>query len=152
MTEEEKRKFDAWESIRDHAWREFEDKSRAEWRLSFGIWAALLASASALIASGHSTIESLMKNVPPCWFVIPALVIVIGHFAFLWWIQSKLQGARNYLSEADTEMRKLLGSSEPKQKKRRVRNQFPLYIEIFITILLIFILGFVLRYSGSVGI
>ena len=148
MTEDEKRKFDAWESIRDHAWREFEDKSRAEWRLSFGIWAALLASTGALIASGHSTAANLIKNVSLCWFAFFALVIVLGHVGFLYWIQRKLQKAREFLFHAHVVMRYLLDGTVVESEDRKIWKQVPMYVESGITILLVIIFYFVLRYSG----
>lgn len=148
MTEGMKRKFDAWESIREHAWREFEDKSRAEWRLSFGIWAAVLASASALIANENLLGNYLMKQWPS-WVFVVALGIVLGHFAFLYWIQTRLGEVRGILEQAQAEMRTLLGARAPTLKKRSNWKQLPMYIEVFITILLIVVLYVVLKYSGG---
>lgn len=147
MTENEERKFNAWESLRDHAWKEFEDKSRAEWRLSFGIWAALLATASALLASGQSTVASLRQHVLPCLNLFIALVIVLAHFGFLYWIQRKLQKAREVLSEANDEMRKLLGAPNKPIDDRSVWSQYPMYLECGITILLVTVLSLVFQYS-----
>jgi small-conductance mechanosensitive channel len=146
LTEDEKRKFDAWESIRDHAWREFENKSRAEWRLSFGIWAALLASASALIASHQPLAVNLMKEWS-CALAFLAFAILLGHFYFLYWIQTRLQEARESLSEAQGAMRHLLEDEKP-QPPRSIWEQVPMYVEGFITILLIVVLYVVLKYSG----
>jgi ferric-dicitrate binding protein FerR (iron transport regulator) len=148
MTEDEKRKFDAWESLRDHAWREFEEKSRAEWRLSFGIWAALLASAGAMIAAG-ATIAKFRQQVPPCVIVLALLVVVVVQAGFLYWIQIKLQETRGYLSKAQDEMRKLLGATNEPHNERSIWGQCPMYVELVITILLVGVLYVVLKYSGG---
>lgn len=148
MTEDEKRRFDAWESLRDHAWREFEEKSKAKWQLSFGIWAALLASAGALIASGTATIKEFRQQEYSYLIVLVMLaLVVIADVAFLYWIQRRLQKARDYLSDADIEMRKLLG--EPSERHdRSILKQIPLYVEAFITLLLAGVFFVVFRYAG----
>lgn len=145
MNEDQKRQFDAWESMRDHAWREFEEKSGAEWRLSFGIWAALLASAGALIAAGTATVAIIRQQVTPCVIVLTVLVVVI-HATFLYWVHKKLQSARCYLFEAQEEMRKLL-KTPSKQHKRSIWQQVPIYVEFVITILLAGIFLVVFMYS-----
>lgn len=148
MTEDEKRKFDAWESLRDHAWREFEEKSRSEWRLSFGIWAALLASAGALIAAG-ATVASFRQQVTSSVIVLAVLVVVLVQAVFLYWIQTKLQEARGYLSKAQDEMSTLLGAPNQPHKERSIWGQWPMYVELVITILLVGVLFVVLKYSGG---
>lgn len=149
MTEDEKRKFDSWESLRDHAWLEFEEKSRAKWQLSFGIWTALLASAGALIASGTKTIANIRALECSHLLVFGALLlVVIGDAVFLYWIQEKLQKARELLSNADIEMRNLLGaSSQP--HVRSIWKQVPMYVEFGITVLLACVLFVVFNYSAG---
>lgn len=147
MTEDEKRTFSAWESLRDHAWREFEDKSRAEWRLSFGIWAAVLASASALIASGKPSVGNLVNQLPSCTFIFFSFFIVLGHIGFLYWIQTKLQDTRKILTEAQDEMRKLLSASKQDSEERSICKQVPMYVEASITSLLLAVLYVVLKHS-----
>ena len=132
MTEEEKRKFEAWESIRDHAWREFEDKARVEWRLSFGIWAALLAVAGALIGTGQ--IGSGVVPMGVAWIIVGS--VVVTHAIFLYWVQTKLQNAREYLSEAQTQMRDILGGGKRDDPERSIWKQVPMYVEFGISILL----------------
>jgi hypothetical protein len=138
MTEDEKRKFDAWESLRDHAWREFEEKTRVEWRLSFGIWTALLASAGALISADGQTIGGLIEQVA-LWVIG---VVVLTHAAFLYWIQKRLRSARDDLYKAQVQMRELLNApTEP--PPRSIWKQVPMYVEFGITILLVGVLGIV---------
>lgn len=146
MTEDEKRKFDSWQSLRDHAWREFEEKSRAKWQLSFGIWGALLATAGALIASGAKTIDRFRTQECSHFVVVAGLwAVVIAHAMFLLWTQAKLQKARERLSLADGEMRKFLGdSSEP--YNRKIWTQAPMYVELSISALLAYVLFVVFQY------
>jgi len=153
MTEDEKRKFDALESLRDHAWREFKHKSRAEWRLSFGIWAALLASMSVLIASNKPLVGNLMEDWL-CELKLLAVAIPIGHIYFLHWIQIKLGEARDILNEAQNGMGEMLGAGSlttklhnKLTKPRSNWKQPPLWIESGITILLVVMLYVVFKYS-----
>ena len=145
MDEDNKRSFEAWESIRDHAWREFQDKARAEWRLSFGIWAALLAAAGALIGTGRTG----SGVVPPviAWIIVGG--VVVAHASFLWWVQIKLQSARAYLSEAQEQMRSLLSVSGGKDSRRRIWKQVPMYVELGISILLAGVLIAVFQWWNS---
>lgn len=141
MNEDSKRNFDAWTAMREHAWREFEDKARAEWRLSFGIWAALLASAGALI--GASTISK-----PPAFKYgapIILIVLIIAHAFFLRWIQRKLEGARKYLWEAQGQMRKCIDISYKQGQFERSPwwKQPSLIVQLMITVVLACVLWIV---------
>jgi len=142
MTEEEKRKFDAWESLRDHAWREFVEKSSIEWRLNFGIWAALLASAGTLLAAQKKIPGLLLLLVAPMVIVL----VLIGHAAFLIWVQTRLQEARGDLDEAQDQMRKLINAPDKQRAKRSVWKQAPMYVGLAITVLLLGVFLIVLKW------
>ena len=128
MEEQIKRTFDAFASVRDHAWREFEDKSRTEWRLSFGIWAALLALGGTLLTKNPKYINISVLS-------ISLTLVVLLHGWFLFWIQCKLDVARKILHETQMEMRKILGLSTHIYK-RKIFKQPALYIEIIITLII----------------
>jgi len=128
MEEEIKRRFDAFSSVRDHAWREFEDKSKAEWRLSFGIWAALLALGGTLLTKNSKYINMYVLS-------ISLALIVLLHGWFLYWIQCKLDNARIILHETQMAMRKILGLTTHSYK-RKIFKQPALYVEIIITLII----------------
>lgn len=133
MDEDTKRKFDSLMSHRDHVWAEFGDKVRAEWRLSFGIWAALLAGAGTILSA-----ESLKR---PFWlpWVAGATVItlLVLHLRFLLWIQRTLEKARKTLREADCAMRDLAGLSKLNSQERSSGwRATSLQVQLGITLLL----------------
>jgi hypothetical protein len=87
MDENAKRAFDALHALAEQAWRDWDHKSRHEWRLSFAIWAALLAAAAARL---QTSIEI------PVWVVVLAGAFVfLFHALFLRWIQKTLDAFRN---------------------------------------------------------
>lgn len=86
-----------------------------------------------------------LQHVPMYVFILVALVIVFSHAVFLYWIQRKLKEAREFLSEAQSEMRELLKAPIKKLEVRSIWRQVPMYVECGITILLIVVLGAVLR-------
>lgn len=106
MNEKDKRAYDAFVSIRDHQWKEFEEKTRLEWRLNFGIWAALIASTGAAIKANESSLggNDEIKVV----ISVVVLLVLILHYVFLHWVQNNLKLCRKFQYEAEGEMRKLL--------------------------------------------
>ena len=130
MKDDEKNQYDAWKCIRDHAWNEFIEKTRTEWRLSFGIWAALLSSAGAILSS-----RNLNGSIGFMLLVGLAVIIVnYTHYKFLEWIQNCLAKSRKILHEADDEMRGLLHKAPMTRKPRGpVRKQHSVQIQMLIT-------------------
>ena len=106
------------------------------------------SSSGALIATGKLTVASLLQQATPFVIVLTALVVVVAHAGFLYWIQTKLHKARDYLSEAQDEMRTLLGTSTQPREERRIWRQWSMYVELVITALLVSVLVVVLNYSG----
>ena len=47
MDENAKSQFSALHALSEQAWRDWDHKTRHEWRLGFGAWAALLAASVA---------------------------------------------------------------------------------------------------------
>ena len=132
LTTEEKNEFDAFTCLRDHAWREFEEKTRTEWRLSFGIWAAILSSAGAILSSDQLK-GSLGLMISAC---VAVIIVVVLHTTFLWWIQKCLKKSREILSDADTRMRALLHQDPVTFEKREdAWKQSSLQVQMLITLL-----------------
>ncbi len=132
MEEEKKNQFDAWMAMRDHAWREFEEKTRTEWRLSFGIWAALLTSSGAIL-SADKLLESTTIKVS-AWIMV--IIVMVIHTRFLYWIQDSLRTTREYHQEAEAEMRRILDLDPIDLGHRKSAwKQSSVQIQILITVL-----------------
>ena len=133
MNDDAKRAFDAWASFRDHAWHQFQEKARVEWRLSFGVWGALLASAGAILGTTGVTRTSLLE-----WSsIVAVLVLLVVHARFLWWIQQCLGQGRASLREAEQHMLALLEAERPVGPDRGATWKQPsLQVQMAITVLL----------------
>ncbi|MBN1806388.1 MAG: hypothetical protein JW837_14160 [Sedimentisphaerales bacterium] len=140
MNNDDKNEYDAWTCLRDHAWHEFEEKTRTEWRLSFGIWAAVLSSAGAVLSA-----DQLKGSTGFTLSAYLAVVIIIYiHARFLAWIQSCLSNSRDVLRQADTSMRgllhqdpRILGPRRPAWRQPSVQVQMLITILVSITLLLV---------------
>jgi hypothetical protein len=83
-----KSQFDALHALSEQAWRDWDHKTRHEWRLSFGLWAVLLAASAALLQTTFR---------PGLMFVVVAgLAVLVVHVVFLAWIH---RGLREYRKE-----------------------------------------------------
>jgi hypothetical protein len=72
-----------YNALRDEAWNEFDKKTGFEWRMSFGIWAALAAATALCIKENEALSKTELHQ-----YLIPAiLVIIILHLIFLSWVQ-----------------------------------------------------------------
>jgi hypothetical protein len=132
VNDDDKNEYDAWTCLRDHAWREFEEKTRTEWRLSFGIWAAILSSAGAILSADQlkgSTVFEILA-----WLAV--IIVVYIHARFLVWIQASLRKSRGILREADTKMRALLHKAPTTLGPRRATCRQPsVQVQMLITLL-----------------
>jgi hypothetical protein len=86
MDENAKREFDALHALTEQAWRDWDHKTRHEWRLSFGLWAALLAASAAVLQTTFRP--------HPTAVVVGGLVVFVLHIVFLAWIQRRLREHR----------------------------------------------------------
>jgi hypothetical protein len=77
--------------------------------------------------------------------MIVGLAVVSEHAVFLYWVQTRLQSAREYLSEFQGEMRKLVKATVKGPQERSKWRQPSMYIQIGITLLLLCILTIVLK-------
>lgn len=104
MTDSEKRRFDALTALRDHAWREFENKSQAEWRLGFGLWAAILGGAGVIVTTPTLAASATLTYMVALYL----LALCTIHIKFMRWVQGKLGDCRDRIYEAQGEMRRML--------------------------------------------
>jgi hypothetical protein len=86
MDDEAKSQFDALHALSEQAWRDWDHKTRHEWRLSFGLWAALLAASAALLQTTFRP--------GPVLVVVAGIVVFLLHIVFLAWIQGRLREHR----------------------------------------------------------
>ena len=78
-----KEKFEMYNALRDEAWNEFDKKAGFEWRMSFGIWAALGAATALCIQENDAFSKTELHQ-----YITPAIsAIIILHVLFLSWIQ-----------------------------------------------------------------
>ncbi len=135
MKEKDKRTYDALVSVRDHQWKEFEEKTRLEWRLNFGIWAALLTSTGAVIKANECSLSG-SEEIRIAIAIVVFLVIIL-HYSFLHWIQGSLKLCRKFQHEAEGEMRKLLSlPPEIFSERKPAWKQPTVIVEMLISILL----------------
>ena len=92
--------------LADDRWREYTDKTTAEWRVSFGIWLPLTAAIGGLITLPHA--PSLPRSMITI-IEFSAAAIGLAHLGFLLWIQSKLKPLRQDMRAIYDERKRLLG-------------------------------------------
>lgn len=143
MNETDKHMFDAWAAIKKHEWHEFENKVRAEWRLSFGIWAAILASTGALIGAELRIQPTIFEYVA----LLVLIFVIVLHTIFLRWIQQRLKETRDNLSEAHSKMRQCLDPTYEQKKFTRTSwwKQPSVIVQFMITIILVCVLWIVIK-------
>jgi hypothetical protein len=149
MDNDGKKQFDALAALCDHAWKEFEEKSRVEWRLSFAVWAAILSAAAVVVSTDAFE--------PPTWAVlISGLVLTaIGglHLWFLHWVQRKLGEARTSLSESQAKLCELVGlPTTPRSPRGSPWRQPTLYVQLALTVLVGCVLIAALIYKARLTI
>jgi hypothetical protein len=86
MDDKAKMEFDALQALSEQAWRDWDHKTRHEWRLSFGLWAALLAASAALLQAKFRPDVTLV--------VVAGAAVFVLHVVFLAWIQGRLREYR----------------------------------------------------------
>lgn len=101
MKEGDKREFDSIRDLSDQWWRDWDHKSRAEWKFSFGIWAGLIALSVA--------IAKAELKIPYAYIVVFAISpsVFLLHLAFLRWIQKMLTRNRDEMRRCQELMYKL---------------------------------------------
>ncbi len=124
LNEENKRLYDALQILADHHWRDWDHKTRHEWRLSFGIWGSLLAAMAALLKSN--------VRIPLGLALIIGLVIIGAHTIFLLWIRKRLVQIRASVTDYQVKMSNTIGidpnivasTKRPADKLKKITVKF----------------------------
>jgi len=135
MNEDTSREYQALQSLNDQNWAEFQEKTRLEWRLSFGLWTSIVTVIGSIFAGRATGVE--FTN-----FKLPAMclcVALIGlHMWFLRWIQKRLKDIRANLKTVRCEMWKLLGLGTPVNSRRKKQPSF--FVQLGITCVLVIVI------------
>jgi hypothetical protein len=136
MNEGQKRQFDSLHALSEQAWREWDHKTRHEWKLSFAIWTAILVALGTAIK-----VEDF--PVPIEWVMLCGIVLLILHITFLRWVRLKLRDYRQKLHNYREQMHKLSGSSvkeDPFISQPWYKQASSLWTQAGITLLLVCLL------------
>lgn len=128
MNEDDKRKFDSLHAISEQSWRDWDHKTRGEWRLSFGVWVALLA---AIATVGKTEVE-----VPWIAVGLVALAIVLVHLNFSRWVQTMLTICRTNMQRSQAAMYQLAALQRVPQVRKPWSKQVSMWTQASITVLL----------------
>jgi hypothetical protein len=135
MEENTKREFDALHALSEQAWRDWDHKSRHEWRLSFGLWAALLAASAAIL---QTTFRPPLAAV-----LVGGIIALVLHIVFLAWIQGRLREYRSEYLELRARMPAPVTPAKPTGRGRSWCESPSVWTQAGITLLLVGILGLV---------
>jgi hypothetical protein len=119
--------------LADDRWREYESKSQAEWKLSYSVWATLLAATGVLLTKNEGIV--LCRSTLLVVVVVFAALAFIVHKKFLDWVHKKLASLREEMTKILEERRKLLGL-EALAKTDEKSGRESLRVQLWITALL----------------
>lgn len=119
----DKDRFDALHKLAEQAWRDWDHKTRYQWRLAFAIWGAILAAIS-LIVTQHIHV--------PSW--IPILIcslLFLIHWFFLGWIEGRIRDCRRQMFQYVSEMEAVLNISSDEIAKfsSNVKKEKPVALD-----------------------
>jgi hypothetical protein len=137
MDDKEKAKYDALQSLNDQSWAEFREKTQLEWRLSFGLWTAMVTAIGSILGGKAAGVDIAS---PPSAVVCICLGLLGLHLWFLIWIQTALRKAREHLRIIRLEMWNSLGLTIPETPSKTKWQQPSLYVQLGITLVLAAIL------------
>ena len=135
MDENAKRQFDALHALTEQAWRDWDHKTRHEWRLSFGLWAALLAASAVLLQTTFRP--------HPTAVVVGGIAAFVLHVVFLAWINGKLREHRKDFIALRARMPAPVTPVPPSGEDKCWCQSPSLWTQAGITLLLIAIFAFV---------
>ena len=144
MNDETRRRYQALQSLNDQNWAEFQEKTRLEWRLSFGLWTSIVTVIGSIFAGRATNIDlNILKWPAVCLATSLAAflcVALIGlHIWFLLWIQKRLNDIRANLRTVRSEMWELLKLGKPiSTRSKWVQPSF--FVQLGITCLLVIVL------------
>lgn len=93
--------------LADDRWREYENKSQAEWKLSYSVWAALLAATGVLLTKTEGLV--VCRSTLLLAVLVFAVLAFIVHKKFLDWVHKKLGALRKEMNTILDKRRELLG-------------------------------------------
>lgn len=135
MDEDTKRTFDSLHALSEQEWRDWDHKTRHEWRLSFGLWGALLAASGALLSTDYRPSGIAIS-------LIGALVIVL-HVGFLAWIQTRLRDYRRAYLALRNRMPESVTPPELTSSDSSWYASLSLWTQVIITLLLILVFALI---------
>ncbi len=145
MKVDQKRQYDALQTLEEQSWAEFKEKTQLEWRLSFGYWTVLVTAIGSILA-GKAADQTF--SLPVSILVVICTFLLLLHMWFLQWIQKSLGITRRYLYKIRIKMFNIVGLKMPDPSRETWWKQPSLYIQLGITIILLGVL-FVLIFNMS---
>lgn len=124
--------------LADDRWREYENKSRAEWKLSYSVWATLLAATATLLTKTQSIL--VCRSTLLVVVIAFAVVALATHWWFLEWVHGKLGSLRKEMNQIVKKRRKLLkleGIDQPDTESGRESLRVQLFISVLLGALLV---------------
>jgi len=97
LGEDAKRYLDALHLLSEQSWRDWDHKTKHEWRLSFGIWGALLGAMALFI--------NVRAKIPIRYSICAGGLVFCAHALFLFWTRHRLEAFRKEI-EACTDIMK----------------------------------------------
>jgi hypothetical protein len=91
----------------DDRWREYESKSQAEWKLSYSVWATLLAATGGLLTKTEGLL--VCRSTLLLIVIVFAVLALIVHWWFLDWVHKKLGSLRKEMNQILQKRQTLLG-------------------------------------------
>ncbi len=131
MNENDQRQFDALHKLSEQSWRDWDHKTRHEWRLSFGIWGALLASCA--LATKVTVGVSIVALIPV------GVVVLSVHVFYQRWLQRALNQYRRQDHEYQGKMCRLVGLEVRELSQRAWWRHPALWTQTTITALLVLV-------------
>ena len=138
MDQEQRYFFQSCQELTEQHWRDWDHKTRYEWKLSFGYWAALLTMTAAVLKERIDV---------PIWLLASFCgIALILHLNFLRWIQSKLKNNRAEISLIQKKMREMVCIEAALETSVSDRDKWWLQVSLWtqagITLLLTLVLVF----------
>src|SRR5439155_25042567 len=104
MTEDKKEEplttpvhLDHLAKLADDRWREYQSKSQAEWKLSYSVWATLLAATGGLLTKTEGLL--VCRSTLLLIVIVFAVLALIVHWWFLDWVHDKLGTLRKEMNQ-----------------------------------------------------
>ena len=135
VDEDTKRAFDALHALSEQEWRDWDHKTRHAWRLSFGLWGALLAVSGALLTTDYRPDGVAIG-------LIGALVIVL-HVGFLAWIHTCLNDYRRAYVALRDRMPENVRPPAMRSSESAWYASLSLWTQVIVTLLLILLFALI---------